>query len=110
MVVVETAIVSLADWTCKSLEEALITAVKIVCDFCNKPLEFEDGRYVIYRTKQIDTRHILPHLCKSCASKLDEIWAETKSRLMTQQEIADRVMALYSQVNQARRERLGTKG
>ena len=48
-------------------------AVKVVCDFCNRPLEFdlERGSYVLYRTKQIDTRDLLPHLCKTCAEKLD---------------------------------------
>lgn len=53
-------------------------SVKPVCDFCDKPLEREDGgdRYIIYKTKVIDTRYILPHLCKSCAEKLDDIFAK----------------------------------
>lgn len=85
-------------------------AVKVVCDFCDKPLEYEDGRYVIYRTKQLDTRSILPHLCRSCANKLDKLWAETKARKMAKEEFEERVTDLYSQVNKARRERLGTKG
>ena len=39
-------------------------AVKVVCDFCDRPLEFdqERGSYVLYRTKQIDTRKLLPLL------------------------------------------------
>lgn len=45
-----------------------------MCDFCDRPLELEDGRYVIYRTKQINTRKLLPHLCKTCAEKLDDIF------------------------------------
>jgi len=85
-------------------------SVKICCDFCDKPLEFEDGRYVIYRTKEINTRWALPHLCKSCAEKLDDILAETKTRLMTQAEINARIMTAYSKANQERRELLGTKG
>ena len=81
-------------------------AVKVVCDFCDRPLELEDGRYVIYRTKQINTRKLFPHLCKTCAEKLDDILLESKTRLMSQAEIADRV----TKINQERREKLGTKG
>lgn len=83
-------------------------AVKVVCDFCNRPLEFdlERGSYVLYRTKQIDTRKLLPHLCKTCAEKLDDILIESRTRLMSQAEIADRV----TKINQERREKLGTKG
>ena len=85
-------------------------SVKPVCDFCDKPLEYDGSRYVIYRTKQLDTKSILPYLCKSCAEKLDNIFLETKTRLVTSKEFEERVSNLYSQVNNARRERLGTKG
>lgn len=83
-------------------------AVKIVCDFCDKPLEFdkERGSYVLYYTKQLNTRKLLPHLCKTCAEKLDDILLESKTRCMSQAEIADRVMKL----NWERRDKLGTKG
>ena len=83
-------------------------AVKIVCDFCDRPLEFDQERcsYVLYRTKQINTRDLLPHLCRSCAEKLDDILLESKTRWMSQAEIADRV----TKINQERREKLGTKG
>lgn len=49
-------------------------SVKVVCDFCDKPLEFEDGRFILYHTKLINTRSVLPHLCKGCAEKLDDIF------------------------------------
>ena len=83
-------------------------AVKVVCDFCDRPLEFDLERksYVLYHTKQIDTRKLLPHLCKTCAEKLDDILIESRTRLMSQAEIADRV----TKINQERREKLGTKG
>lgn len=83
-------------------------AVKVVCDFCDKPLEFdqEHGSYVLYRTKQIDTRKLLPHLCKTCAEKLDDILIESRTRLMSRAEIIKRVTKL----NRERREKLGTKG
>lgn len=81
-------------------------AVKPCCDFCDKPLELVDGRYVIYRTKELNTRELLPHLCEKCADGLDKIIAESRSRLMAQGEIVQRV----TELNKARRERLGTKG
>ena len=83
-------------------------AVKVVCDFCDRPLEFdqERGSYVLYRTKQIDTRKLLPHLCKTCAEKLDDILIESRTRLMSRAEIIKRVTKL----NLERREKLGTKG
>ena len=83
-------------------------AIKVVCDFCDRPLEFDLERksYVLYHTKQIDTRDLLPHLCRSCAEKLDDILLESKTRWMSQAEIADRVTKL----NRERREKLGTKG
>lgn len=79
-------------------------AVKIVCDFCDKPLECEDERYIIYRTKQIDTWHIFPHLCRSCAEKLDDIFAILYTPTRTD------LLEKATELNKARRERLGTKG
>lgn len=50
-------------------------AVKIVCDFCDRPLEFDISHknYIIYHTKRLNTRKLFPHLCKSCTEKLDDI-------------------------------------
>lgn len=79
-------------------------SVKVVCDFCDRPLEFEDNRYVIYRTKQLDTRDIFPHLCRSCAEKLDDIFA----RLYVPERM--NLLEKVTELNKARRERLGTKG
>lgn len=79
-------------------------SVKVVCDFCDKPLEFEDKGYVIYLTKQLDTRNIFPHLCKSCAEKLDDIF----SRLYVPERMD--LLEKATELNKARREQLGTKG
>ena len=81
-------------------------AVAVVCDFCNRPLDVVDGAYKTYRTKEVNTKDILPCLCGTCANKLDEIIAESRARLMKQGEIADRVTKL----NKERREELGTSG
>lgn len=90
----------------EEFERGIRMSVKPCCDFCDKPLEFVDGRYVIYRTKELNTRDLLPCLCKRCADGLDTIIAESRMRLMAQGEIVQRVTKL----NKARRERLGTKG
>lgn len=90
----------------EEFERGIKMAVKPCCDFCDKPLEFVDGRYVIYRTKELNTRELLPHLCEKCADGLDKIIAESRTRLMAQGEIVQRV----TELNKARRERLGTRG
>ena len=56
-------------------------AVAVVCDFCNRPLDVVDGAYKTYRTKEVNTKDILPCLCETCANKLDEIIAESRTRL-----------------------------
>ena len=35
-------------------------AVAVVCDFCNRPLDVVDGAYKTYRTKEVNTKDILP--------------------------------------------------
>ena len=84
-------------------------SVAVVCDFCSRPLDVVDGAYKTYCMKELNTKDILPCLCKTCADKLDEIIAESRTRLMKlmkQGEIAERVTKL----NKERREELGTSG
>lgn len=86
-------------------------SVMCCCDFCQQPLDYEIGsdgkkRFIFYRTKELNTRDLLPCLCKRCADGLDNIIAESRTRLMAQGEIVQRV----NELNKARRERLGTKG
>lgn len=81
-------------------------AVKPVCDFCDKPLDFEDGRYLIYHTKRLNTRKVFRYLCKNCADKLDAIieFSEDATRERCQN------FGHWARINKARRERVGTKG
>lgn len=79
-------------------------AVKVVCDFCDRPLECEDGRYVFYTAKSLIVRKCYKFLCKSCADKLNDIFDEEISG--KQVELRQR----FAEVNKARRERIGTKG
>ena len=81
-------------------------AVKVVCDFCDRPLELEDGRHVIYHTKQLNTRKIFKHLCKNCSEKLDVVFENFRETKINKLEL----IAKYRRLNQERREKLGTKG
>lgn len=94
----------------EALERGINMSVKVCCDFCNQPLDYEvkDGkkRFIFYNTKELNTRDLLPCLCKRCADGLDDIIRLSRTRLLSQAEIVQEV----TELNKARRERLGTKG
>ena len=79
-------------------------AVKVVCDFCDRPLEIEAERYVFYRAKSPMIRKRYKCLCKSCADKLNNIFDE---EILSKTIDVRRKMI---ELNKMRREKLGTKG
>lgn len=79
-------------------------AVKVVCDFCDKTLEVENGRYVFYTAKSPIIRKRYKYLCKSCADQLNDIFSECVSGESI------KIGRKFAEINKARRERLGTKG
>ena len=79
-------------------------AVKIVCDFCNMPLEIEADRYVFYCAKDPIVRKRYKCLCKSCADKLNDIFGE---EILSK---AIDVRRKMIELNKMRRDKLGTKG
>ena len=83
-------------------------AVKVACDFCDRPLEFdtERGSYAMYHMKRVNTRDLLPHLCRTCAEKLDDVFLLLKVGRLTKADVLDR----YAKLNQERREKPGTNG
>lgn len=92
-------------------------SVKICCDFCDRPLpkvmvDGPEGEYdklpitKFYSTKEVDTKLLFPHLCESCATKLDRAFALANYDWLRKIDILDR----NSKINAARRELLGTKG
>lgn len=85
-------------------------AVKIVCDFCDRPLNTEmvDGVEVIkhFYTKECNTRTLFPHLCEDCALKIDSAVAKFKEDTLKQIDISTR----NNKINEARKELLGTRG
>ena len=85
-------------------------SVRVVCDVCERPIPIEarwpeDFLQNGY-TRDVNTRKLFPHLCKSCASKIDEAVSLAKDEWLKQIDISDR----NSRINAARRELLGTKG
>lgn len=79
----------------------------VVCDFCEKPLpEDENNNVYLHVTKEWDTRHIFPHLCESCANKLDMVILRVKNGETYKRTLMKR----NAKLNAERREKLGTKG
>lgn len=81
-------------------------SVKVCCDFCDKPLKYIDGRFVLYYTKELNTRKLLPHLCEKCAKGLDQMVSLAKDEWLKQIDISVR----NGMINEERREKLGTNG
>lgn len=85
-------------------------SVRVVCDVCERPIPIEkrwpeDFLQNGY-TREVNTRKLFPHLCKSCALKIDEAVSLAKVEWLKQIDISDR----NSRINALRREVLGTKG
>ena len=87
----------------------------IVCDICGKELEKKlthdaSGAVcevaVSYKTAFWNTDDIFPHLCLSCANKLDKALEKQQIELVKLTTETEKRVRL----NKARRERLGTKG
>ena len=81
-------------------------SIMMLCDFCDRPLEREERGYVIYHTKNLNTRKMFPSLCKSCANKLDTVIELAED--VTRERCQD--FGHWTKINKARREQLGTKG
>ena len=87
---------------------------EVYCDCCDKPIPTItmtiDGSEVpcvdLAITKECDTRLLFPHLCKSCAGKIDSALLKMKTGMTHKRELC----AKYAKINDERRERLGTKG
>lgn len=84
--------------------------MRTLCDFCNQPMPVVDiegfDTVELFRTKEIDTKKLFPHLCKNCADKLDKTMLLCKKRWL---EEGDAVAAIAKR-NAERRELLRTKG
>ena len=79
-------------------------AVIYVCDFCETPLDFEDGRFVFYEARSSIVRKKYRCLCKFCADKLNDIFEDELPSEKVE------ISRKFIEINKKRREKLGTKG
>lgn len=80
---------------------------QVICDLCERPLpEDENHNVFLHKTKEWDTHLIFPHLCESCANKLDTGLRLVKEDAGYKAQLA----AKFAKANAERREKLGTKG
>lgn len=90
-------------------------AVRFCCDWCEKQLPVTitgvdgvDKKITAELTfpREINVRKYFPHLCESCARKIDIIVGlDRDSRIRS-----GKVVSAYAEINRERREKLGTKG
>ena len=79
----------------------------VYCDFCDKPMpEDELSNVQLHRAKEFDTRGYFPHMCKTCAEKIDYILMRYKEDAAHKAGLA----SMYAQINKERREMLGSEG
>lgn len=90
-------------------------SLRYCCDWCGKQLPVTitgvDGidkkiTAELYFPRKVNVREFFPHLCQSCARKIDIVVGLSQERALTGCKVSD----VYSEINKARRERLGTKG
>ena len=90
-------------------------AVRFCCDWCDKQLpikvEGSEGKNKkitaeLTYPREINIQEYFPHLCQSCARKIDIVVGLSQERGYRKADILER----YARVNEERRERLGTKG
>ena len=90
-------------------------AVRFCCDWCEKQLpvtitgvDGKDKKITAELTfpREVNVRKYFPHLCESCARKIDNIVRLSRDSYFGAVSVMDR----YSEINRERREKLGTKG
>lgn len=89
-------------------------AVRYCCDWCDKQLPVTikgegDNRTMtaeLFYPREVNVRKYFPHLCQSCARKIDTIIRLGRDSYFGAASVLDR----YAEINRERREKLGTKG
>ena len=76
---------------------------QILCEICDRPLQVIGNSYYKYSTKECNTSEVFPHLCKSCADKLDIAFRHMRAEAKKQAELAEK----YARVNKERKRDAG---
>ena len=81
--------------------------LSVFCDFCSNRMPGDENNNVqLFKTKEIDTRKLFPHLCENCANKLDEAVRFDRKQYISKSGLAARM----ARINAERKARIGTKG
>lgn len=81
--------------------------MSVYCDFCNQRMPVVDGHNVkLFKTKEINTKKLFPHLCERCANKMDEAIRFNRGRMVSKSELSARM----AKINEERRKKLNSKG
>ena len=90
-------------------------SLRYCCDWCDKQLPVtitgEDGvdkkiTAELYFPRKVNVREFFPHLCQSCARKIDIVIGLSQEKGYCRADILER----YRRINEERRRKLGTKG
>ena len=89
-------------------------AVRYCCDWCDKQLpvtitgsgENKKITAELRYPRQVNVRTFFPHLCESCARKIDMIVELSQDSEYSKSNI----LKLHAKINEERRRKLGTKG
>lgn len=89
-------------------------AVRYCCDWCDKQLpvtvvgsgESKKITAELHFPRQVNVRTFFPHLCESCARKIDIVVGLSKEQTL----MKSRVSSVYAELNEERRQKLGTSG
>ena len=77
----------------------------VACDVCRQELPVKGDVVVTHRTRQVDTKDILPHLCEKCASTIDRVIIFSRDQDAKKAE----VIAKYAEANAERMKKLSTE-
>jgi hypothetical protein len=89
-------------------------AVRFCCDWCDRQLPVEitgsgENKKItaeLTYPKEVDLKEFFPHLCESCARKIDIVVRLSRESGYRKSDI----MARYARINEERRRKLGTNG
>lgn len=90
-------------------------SVRYCCDWCDKQLpvtitgEGTENKKItaeLHFPRKVNVRKFFPHLCESCARKIDIVIGLSQERAIMDGSVG----SVYAELNEERRRKLGTKG
>lgn len=90
-------------------------SLRYCCDWCGSQLpvtitgEGTENKKItaeLYFPRKVNVREFFPHLCQSCARKIDIVVGLSQERAIMDGSVG----SVYAELNEERRRKLGTKG